>query len=103
MRVVGWGGNQVTDDSDTLTPKEAGEILKLKPDTIVRLIRSGKMPGFAIGNGTKRHRWLVRRSDVMAYLYDHQYVPESGVAQQPKPRTQRVSYPILEKFGGVSY
>lgn len=84
--------------SDTLTPAEAAEILKLKPDTVVRLIRSGKLRGFAVGGGTLRHRWVLKRSDVLAYLEDSEFVPAKNLQPEPRPRIQRAGFPLLEKY-----
>lgn len=83
---------------DTLTPTEAAEILKLKPDTVIRLIRAGKIRGFAVGGGTQRRRWLMKRSDVEAYIEDCQFSPENDIQPAPRPRIERAGYPMLEKY-----
>ena len=83
---------------DTLTPAEAAAILKLKPDTVVRMIRAGKIPGTPVGNGTKRHRWVLRRHDVMAYIADNQFRPDNDIEPEARPRIQRAGYPMLEKY-----
>lgn len=85
-------------DSETLTPTEAGELLKLSPKTVVRLIRSGKLRGSAVGNGTKRHRWVIKRSDVMAYLEQNVFEPERNIEPPSKPRIEPAHYPMFEKY-----
>ena len=85
--------------TDTLTPKEAAEILKLKPDTVVRMIRAGKIPAIQVGNGKVRHRWVILRSDVASYLLENQYdASRPQIQPEKRPRIQRAGYPMLEKY-----
>ena len=43
--------------------KEAGKMLGVLPQTVVRLIRQGKIPGFQVGDV-----WRLYREDVEAYI-----------------------------------
>ncbi len=50
--------------SDLLTPEEVAGYVRVNPQTIYRLLRSGKLPGAKIG-----HQWRVRKTDLDAYLH----------------------------------
>ena len=43
--------------------REAGKLLGVLPQTVVRLIRQGKIPGFQVGDV-----WRVYREDVEEYI-----------------------------------
>ena len=43
--------------------KEAGKMLGVLPQTVVRLIRQGKIPGFQVGEV-----WRLYREDVELYI-----------------------------------
>ena len=43
--------------------KEAGKMLGVLPQKVVRLIRQGKIPGFQVGDV-----WRLYREDVEAYI-----------------------------------
>jgi len=43
--------------------KEAGKMLGVLPQTVVRLIRQGKIPGFQVGDV-----WRLYREDVELYI-----------------------------------
>ena len=51
-------------DYDLLTPEEVAEYVRVNPQTIYRLLRSGRLPGAKIG-----HQWRVRKADLDAYLH----------------------------------
>lgn len=48
---------------EVLTPEEAAELLKVSKKTILRLVRSGAVPGSKVG-----HSWRFRRSELLAHL-----------------------------------
>jgi excisionase family DNA binding protein len=46
-----------------MTAGEAAEYLKIKPRTLLLLVRQGKLPAFAL-SGTKRRVWRFRSEDL---------------------------------------
>ena len=48
---------------ETLTTEQAAELLHMRPDSVVRLIREQKIPAVKIGK-----RWLIRRETLEAML-----------------------------------
>jgi excisionase family DNA binding protein len=46
-----------------LTSKEAADLLRLSPQTIVDYVRRGKLPAVKVGRS-----WLLRREDVERFL-----------------------------------
>jgi excisionase family DNA binding protein len=48
---------------EMLTMREAATILRMRPDSIIRIIKRGELPGRKVGK-----QWLVRRSDVEALV-----------------------------------
>lgn len=78
-----------------LTPAQVAERLNLKPDTVQRYIRTGRIPGVPVA-GDKRKRFRVRLEDLEAYIQNGYNPP----APDPvKPRVARAGFPILERYG----
>jgi hypothetical protein len=48
-----------------ISPKAAGEFLRLTDSRVRQLLRDGLLPGRLVGR-----RWVVRRSDVLSYHRD---------------------------------
>jgi excisionase family DNA binding protein len=48
---------------ELLTTREAAAILRMRPDSIIRIIKRGELVGRKVGK-----QWLVRRSDVEALV-----------------------------------
>jgi excisionase family DNA binding protein len=46
-----------------MTSEEAAKYLKVKPRTLLLLVRQGKLPAFAL-SGTKRRVWRFRSEDL---------------------------------------
>ena len=46
-----------------MTSSEAAQYLKVKPRTLLLLVRQGKLPAFAL-SGTKRRVWRFRSEDL---------------------------------------
>ncbi len=57
----------VMDDKE-LTPKEAGDRLKLSPDTVRELLKTGELPGINRGAGRKRGRWFAYERGLAAFV-----------------------------------
>ena len=50
-------------DHELLTPEEAARYLRVNPQTVYRLLRSGALPGFKVGR-----QWRIREADLVACL-----------------------------------
>lgn len=48
---------------ETLTPEEAARYLRVNPQTLYRLLRSGRLPGVKVGR-----QWRIRKATLEAYL-----------------------------------
>jgi len=51
-----------------LTAKEAAEYLKVNPRCLLRLVRQGRIKGYAL-SGTKRRVWRFRQEDLDSALF----------------------------------
>jgi excisionase family DNA binding protein len=60
---------------DLMTTKEAARLLKTCPQTILRWILKGKLPGYRIG-----YRWRVSRAELLA-MVRHQTPAEAQARQ----------------------
>ena len=57
-------------DEEWLTAAEAADYVKLNRRSFLRLVRNGKIKGYALC-GTKRRVWRFRKSDLDAMLFAH--------------------------------
>ena len=55
----------MTQDVEILTPKEVGRLLKLKPETVRQLMRTGLLPASKIGGS-----WRTSKDAICGYLED---------------------------------
>ena len=46
-----------------LDAAEAGQFLRFHPKTVMLLARHGKLPGYPVGDGSRKH-WLFLRSEL---------------------------------------
>jgi excisionase family DNA binding protein len=60
------------DPDDMLNSNEAGRIIGVSGRTMIRLMETGKLPGYKIGGV-----WKFRRGDVEAYRESQRYKPSS--------------------------
>jgi len=52
-----------------LTVQDAANYLQIKPISVLRLIRDGKVPAAKVGPGTgNRTGWRIRQSDLDTYV-----------------------------------
>jgi hypothetical protein len=76
----------------TLTPPEVAVRWKCKPETVVRLLRSGILRGFTVSPpGAKRPRWRVTLDAVRAY--EDGDVESTMVQSQKRRCRQRMEVP----------
>lgn len=57
-------------DTDILTCEEAAAILHLDYETVLRLLRAGKLPGVKVG-----HQWRISRAKLMRYVETGEGLP----------------------------
>jgi excisionase family DNA binding protein len=74
-RLEKWARENVP-DTPTLTVTEAARLLRVKRDTILAWINSGKLPAMNTGRG-QRPRYRLARADLDSFF------------DQPKPHTER--------------
>ena len=61
-----------------LTPPQAGKLLGMKPDSIVRLIRSGRLRALNVSPpGSKRPRFRIDPDDIRRCLQYHPDPPKA--------------------------
>jgi excisionase family DNA binding protein len=56
----------MVDDQDVLTVKEISDLLHVRPSTIYKLIRQGKIPAFRIGSD-----WRFRKDAIMRWMAEN--------------------------------
>ena len=70
------GGTKEVDvilmDEKLLTAEEVAKKIRRAPFTVRKYLRDGVIPAIKLEDGT----WLVRESDVLAYLEKRKYTPE---------------------------
>ena len=59
-------------DEKLLTAEEVAKRIRRTPFTVRKYLRSGVIPAIKLDDGT----WLVRESDIQAYLEKRTYKPE---------------------------
>lgn len=52
----------MTDKGDYYTPEEVGALLDIKPESVTRLLRQGKMPGYKFGGS-----WRIDKEEFARY------------------------------------
>jgi excisionase family DNA binding protein len=50
-------------EKEVFNPEEAAQWLRVSPQTVYRLLRSGKLPGKKIGQ-----QWRIHKEDLVDYL-----------------------------------
>ncbi len=60
--------------SDWLTASEAAEYLKVKTRSLLRWVRQGNLPAYAL-SGMKRRRWRFRKQDLDSALLASPVIP----------------------------
>lgn len=50
-------------EKEVFNPEEAAQWLRVSPQTVYRLLRSGKLPGKKIGQ-----QWRIHKEDLVNYL-----------------------------------
>ncbi|MEX0653499.1 MAG: helix-turn-helix domain-containing protein [Phycisphaeraceae bacterium] len=54
---------------------EVGEILNLKYESVRRLVLSGQLPAYNVGEGKQRARWRIARADLERWLEGRRHEP----------------------------
>ena len=54
--------------TEILTPKEVAEILQLNYLTVIKMLRSGELTGFKLGNNKANAVWRIDRTDLQRYI-----------------------------------
>ena len=57
--------HQLRHEDDLLTTQEVARLLRVTPETVRRLGRSGRLPGFVLSD---KSGWRFRRADVDAFI-----------------------------------
>jgi excisionase family DNA binding protein len=52
-------------DDEILTVKEVGEILRINPSTVYKLVKEGRIPAFKIGTD-----WRVRKAGIVRWMIE---------------------------------
>jgi excisionase family DNA binding protein len=73
---------------EVLTLKELSEMLHIHPDTLYKLIRKGKIPGFRIGN-----EWRFRTDLLNTWMAEQMLRNLRALPARTKPRTRRARQP----------
>lgn len=79
--------------SDVLTLSEVASLLKVHPNTVYRLARSGKLPAFKTGTD-----WRFQRSAVEAWMQ----TPARSVAPPPEEELFHIIYWMLSQGFSLS-
>lgn len=67
--------------SEWLTANEAANHLKVKPRTLLRWVRQGKVKAFAL-SGIQRRAWRFRQADLDAALLESAVLPSTRPAER---------------------
>jgi hypothetical protein len=71
------------EDDPLMDADEIAEFTRMKREYVTHLFRTGALRGYPRNAGEKRHVWVGRRSDVIAYL------EQKAKAAQAQPEQQK--------------
>jgi len=71
--------------TEWLTVAEAARYWQVKPRTLLRWVRQGKVQAYAL-SGTKRRVWRFRRVDLDQALFDHPVIRSASPTVLSKER-----------------
>ncbi len=66
---------EVTGSESVLTVKESAEVLKVSPQSVRNMIKTGKLKATQVGTGTQRKAYTIKRSDLEALARAHDEQP----------------------------
>lgn len=75
-----------------LTPKEVAARLKVSPDTVRDLVRSGKLKGFSVCAGKHGKRFRVFETDLETYCHSQLPAIDKDRSQTPPKRLSKLRF-----------
>ena len=72
------------EDDPLMDADEIAEFTRMKREYVTHLFRTGALRGYPRNAGEKRHVWVGRRSDVIAYLEQKAKAAQAQPSRKPR-------------------